>query len=166
MKNPLHKDIDSSHLLTRRDNYGRFGRIGAPSPRERERESVLADWLGPERAPGVFAKLRPDARPIGLLATAIVRGLQPAELERMEQIRQRWPEIVGNENAEHFVPMSVDSRQMLEVGFFSPVWRFALDTPSNKSLIMTRVAELTGCELKGIRFVLATQKKTRAKLNQ
>ena len=48
-----------SGWLTRNDNRQAGEFYGMPSARERERESVLADWVGEERRAEVFAEFRP-----------------------------------------------------------------------------------------------------------
>lgn len=152
MKDKPHRGIDSSHPLTRRDNYGRFGRIGTPSQREISREEALADWLGEERTPDVFAKLRPDAHPIAALVDAIITNVKVVEIELLDKIRQHWVDIVGADNASHFVPLSTN-HEILEVGFINAAWRFMLDTPPQRQLILKRITEQIGTELKSIRFV-------------
>ena len=158
MKNALHKDIDSANPLTRQDNYGLFGRVGFPSRREREREAVLGDWLGEERKDGVFAKFHPQARSAGVLAESIASGIKPVEIEMMETIRQKWKEIMGDDNSRHFVPMSLKNNDILEIGFYNAAWRFAMDNPQNKRLLIEKIASITGKELEGIAFVPAVNK--------
>ena len=150
MKETLHKGMDTAHPLTRKDNVGRF-RIGAPSAREQSREEVLADWLGEERVPGVFAKWHAEPHKAGTLVDAILKNVHPAEIDLLEQIRVHWEKIVGSDASRQLVPLSVNEK-LLTIGFFHSAWRFAMDTPVQKQVILQRIQELTGTPLGEIRF--------------
>ena len=160
MKEQPHKTIDVSHPLTRKDNYGRFGLVGAPSERERSREENLADWLGSERVPGIFAKWHAEPKQAGPLVDAFLKGIKPTEIDLLEQIRQHWEKILGADGARQFVPLAVKDN-ILSIGFFNAAWRFAMDTPPQKLLIRQRIEELTGTSLGDICFVPTSPKHRR-----
>jgi len=157
MKEKTHRDIGTSHLLERRDNYGRFGRIGAPSARELSRENAIRDWVGDEDASEVFASWRRDAYEAGSVAQAILDGIQPAEIELLELVKQRWVDIVGPDNAGQLTALSTTG-DVLTVGFYNAAWRFAVDTPAQRQLILQRISEFSGRTLKGLRFVAAVKR--------
>ena len=157
MKEKIHKDIASSHILERRDNYGRFGRTGAPSARELARENIIREWVGDEDAPEVFASWRGEAHEAGSVAQAILDGIQPAEIELLELVKQRWSDIVGPDNANQLTALSTTG-DVLTVGFYNAAWRFAVDTPAQRQLILRRISELSGRTLKAVRFVAAVKR--------
>ena len=159
MKDHLHKGMDTAHPLTRKDNYGRFGRIGAPSARERNREEVLADWLGEERTPGVFAKWHAEPHKAASLVEAILENVHPEEINLLDQIRMLWEKIVGGDASRQLVPLSVNEK-LLTIGFFHSAWRFAMDTPVQKQVILQRIHELTGIALGEIRFAPTSPNKS------
>ncbi len=138
----LRRGFVQGEWLTRKDNSASGEYYGMPSAREREREAVLADWLGEERRAEVFASLRPKAHSMGSLVEAFLKSIPVESIELLERIRSDWPLIVGEDNAMQCSPVEIfGSRLAVEVS--SPNWMYILKTQFGR-LVDRKIADYTG----------------------
>ena len=111
--------------LTRNDNRSAGEYYGVPSRRERERESVLADFVGEERRAEVFASFRPPPKNIKDLVQSIISEHPVEEIELLENLKQNWSSIVGADNAKQCRPLSMEGKR-LYVEVYLPAFMFVL----------------------------------------
>ena len=123
---------------------------GLPSLREHEREQTLADFVGEERAPSVFASLRPAFKDAGKLASSIVGNLDLKSDALLKELARNWTCIMGADNARQCRPLSVENGA-LSIEVFSASWLFALNC--NKPLITRHVFEITSGAVKRVFLV-------------
>jgi len=131
--------------LTRNDNKSEGEFYGVPSRHEREREAVLADFVGEERRAEVFASFRPPPKSIQDLVQSIISEHPVEEIELLEKVRQNWSAIVGADNAKQCRPLSIDDRR-LHVEVYMPAFMFVL-RGQLKSIINGRLDAYTNGRL-------------------
>ena len=123
---------------------------GLPSPREYEREQTLADFVGEERAPSVFASLRPAFQDAGKLASSIVGNLDLKSDALLKELERNWTCIMGADNASQCRPLSVEN-SALAIEVFSSAWLYVLN--GMKNVFSRRIAEFSAGAVKRIYFV-------------
>ncbi len=141
----------NSDWLGRRDWAWRNNGYRGPSRREFRREQALADWLGPERVPAVFADLRPPAQSLSGLVEELMLKIPQQEIFWLERLREAWPELLGEMNAQQSRPLSLrNGNLVIEVS--NPTWRFVLERQKKieiKAILQTFLQR----ELRSVRFV-------------
>ena len=145
----------------RRRKDWEWNRTWLPSRREYEREDVLIEFLGEERAPSVMASLRPPLQNAGQVASSLFGKLDLKSNTILDEIVKNWIYIVGPDNAKECRPQGVE-KGALSIEVFSPSWMFALNC--NKPLITRRVFEITSGAVK--RVYLVPQGASRKKLGE
>ena len=137
--------------LARNDRRSKgWSRPWLPSRREYEREDVLVEFLGEERASSVMASLRPPFQDAGQLANSIFGKLDLKSNTILDEIVKNWTYIVGPDNAKECRPLGVE-KEALSIEVFSSSWMFALNC--NKPLITRRVFEITSGAVKRVYLV-------------
>ncbi len=131
--------------LTRNDNRNAGEFYGTPSRREREREEVLADFVGEERRAEVFASFRPAPKSIKDVLESFLSECSVEDIELLENLRRNWPSIVGADNAKQCRPLSIDGRRLL-VEVYLPAFMFVL-RGQLKSIINGRLSAYTNGRL-------------------
>lgn len=136
--------------LSRRDRRDRgWDRPWEASPREKEREDVLSDFVGAERAPAVFASLRPGVMEAGKLVEVILGKVDFKSSELLSRIAANWENIVGKDNARQCRPAAIENG-VLHIEVFSSAWLFVLN--GQKILVSKRVAEFTSGKIGRVLF--------------
>ena len=137
--------------LARNDRRSKgWNRPWLPSRREYEREDVLIEFLGEERASSVMASLRPPFQDAGQVASSILGKLDLKSNTILDEITQNWSYVVGADNARQCRPLEIKN-DALSIEVFSSSWLFALNC--NKSLIARRVFEITSGAVKRVFLV-------------
>lgn len=134
--------------LTRRDNATAGEFYGIPSKMEREREELVADWVGEENKAGVFAALRPQAHSIKNLVDAFEKSVPVEKINLLDRIKADWAEIVGADNAEQCVPVGI-SMKKLTVEVASSNWMYILKGQWGR-IIDKKVFDYTNGEITGV----------------
>ncbi|MBR0458272.1 MAG: DUF721 domain-containing protein [Victivallales bacterium] len=121
-------DSPEQHWLQRTDHrtndaFGDWTPIPFPSARENSREETLADWLGPERAPEVFAQLRHETHTAKELMETIVGQFPCAEILVLQKLEKDWPRLVTPMLARECHPFKVQNG-VLYVEVFHSTWMF------------------------------------------
>jgi len=111
--------------LTRSDNREAGDFYGVPSRREREREELLADFVGEERRADVFASFRPPPKDVKTLLESILSEHPVEDIELLENLRRNWSSIVGADNAKQCRPLSIDGKRLF-VEVYMPAFMFVL----------------------------------------
>ena len=119
--------------LTRSDNRNAGEFYGIPSRNEREREEVLADFVGEERRAEVFASFRPAPKSIKSLVQAIVSEHPVEEIELLDNLKANWAAIVGADNASQCRPVSMSGKR-LNVEVYMPAFMFVLRGQLNRMI--------------------------------
>ena len=141
-----------SGWLTRKDNRHEGEYYGMPSAREREREAVLADWVGEERRAEVFADFRPDPVSIGNVATSIISSVSVQQISLLDRLKRDWESIVGAVNVKQCQPSAIEgSRLRIEV--YVSTWLYILNSQSK--IIQGRVEAYSNGAIKAVSFVAA-----------
>jgi len=133
--------VSGGNWLKRQD-YRNIPQLrGQASRRERSREEALADWVGEENRPEVFAAFRPHEKEIGKVLDIWLSTMQPEEMDWLDRIKANWPALVGDVNARQCEPVSVDGKQ-LKVEVFSGTWMYIMKT-QQLAIISKNIAEFT-----------------------
>lgn len=149
--------LKSLHLqgngwLSRKDNRQAGNFYGYPSAREREREDVLADWVGEERRAEVFASFRPEAVSAGNVASSILSSVSVQQLNLLDGLKRDWESIVGPVNVRQCQPVSI-KRNRLCIGVFASTWLYVLN--SQAKLIQARVSAYSHGAISAVVFSAA-----------
>ena len=136
--------------LAREERRGKRWRPWEPSIREREREETLVDFVGEERAPSVFASLRPGFKQAGKIAEALLGDCDLKSISLLEHLAANWQDIVGADNASQCRPVLVEN-DALKIEVFSSTWLYVLN--SQRILICRRVGEVTSGAVKRVYFI-------------
>ncbi|MBQ7651074.1 MAG: DUF721 domain-containing protein [Victivallales bacterium] len=131
--------------LTRSDNRNEGEFYGVPSRREREREELLADFVGEERRAEVFASFRPPPKDIKNLLESILSEHPVEDIELLDGLKQNWASIVGGDNAKQCRPVSIDGKRLF-VEVYMPAFMFVL-RGQLKSVINKRLEAYTNGSL-------------------
>lgn len=118
---------------------------------ERRRERALADWYGPDLAPGEIGAHRAEARPLGELLDEALRGLVRADVLALERVRSLWPSLAGADVARRALPIAL-REHVLTVEVANATWRYVLEREHQERLCR-RLREATDGEVAAIRFV-------------
>ncbi len=145
--------------LTRNDNRNMGEFYGMPSHREREREEVLADFVGEERRAEVFASFRPAPKSIKDVLESFLSKQPVEEIELLDNLRRNWASIVGADNAKQCRPLSMEGKR-LHVEVYMPAFMFVL-RGQLKSVINGRLSAYTNGRLDTV--VLCPAAKTPSK---
>lgn len=142
-----------SYWLGRDDNRRRTHYGRRPSRRERSREELLKDWYGPDFASGEIEGRRPPARSIGRVLGEVLSSFGMAEMVRLDEIREQWPELVGEDVAKIARPSSLlEGELVVEVAHAA--WLYVLER-EHKPRLETAVRDATHNEIHTIRLVPA-----------
>ena len=139
-----------SGWLTRKDNQQAGEFYGIPSARERERESVLADWVGDERRAEVFAEFRPEPLAIGNVAASIISSVSVQEISLLDRLKKDWESIVGPVNVKQCQPCAIEG-SLLRIEVYASTWMYILKSQS--SIIQGRVEAYSNGAIKSVAFV-------------
>lgn len=130
----------------------RNGSNGNPTQFEKEREELLAAWLGAERTAGVFADMRKPVRKIGDLMEQCLKKLNCGDMVLFSKVRDNWRSIVNSEVAARMLtPVSI-RKGILSVEVANPSFQMAYRDPRIMSLLVERLKKFTGGEVTEIRF--------------
>ncbi|HOG51718.1 MAG TPA: DciA family protein [Lentisphaeria bacterium] len=141
----------SSNQWLSRSEYRQTFLHGYPSRREASREQALADWVGEDRRPGVFADLRPEAKNAADLVQDVLNSFKNPDLVLLEKIQDAWTELVGADNARYSQPTRIyKGRLYVEVPDSS--WLFMFKT-QRQADISARVASFTQNAITGVQFI-------------
>ncbi len=138
--------------LTRNDNRQAGEFYGMPSPREREREAVLADWVGEERRAEVFAEFRPEPLAIGNVAASIISSVSVQEISLLDKLKKDWESIVGPVNVKQCQPCTLEGSQ-LRIEVYTSTWLYILKSQSR--IIQGRVEAYSNGAIKAVTFAAA-----------
>jgi hypothetical protein len=134
----------------RDDPFGEWTNLPPPSPRETSREETLADWLGPERTPEVFAQLRSESHTVKELMEEIVGQFPCAEILLLQKLEEDWPQLVSPMLARECHPFKVQSG-VLYVEVFHSTWMFVFRN-QHAALIQQIVAKETNGKVTRVVF--------------
>jgi hypothetical protein len=118
---------------------------------ERRRERTLAEWYGPDLAPGEIGSHRAGARPLGELLDEALRGICSGDVLMLERVRGLWPSLAGADVARRALPIALRA-QVLTVEVANATWRYVLEREHQERLCC-RLREATAGAITGIRFV-------------
>ena len=144
--------------LTRSDNKDAGEFYGVPSRQEREREELLADFVGEERRAEVFASFRPPPKAIKNLLESILSEHSVEDIELLEDLKLNWSSIVGADNAKQCRPLSIDGKRLF-VEVYMPAFMFIL-RGQLKSIINGRLEAYTNGKLNTVVLSPATKTPT------
>lgn len=150
--------FEPGNWLTRNDNRHEGEFYGIPSRREREREDLLADFVGEERRAEVFAALRPPVKTVKSLVEAIIQEHPIEDLELLERVQGAWASIAGTDNARQSHPVSIQNT-VLNVEVYNSAFMFILNAQL-KVVINTRLLNYTNGKLKQVHLCPATKTPT------
>jgi len=133
-----------------RHNYrGDKGRF--PNAVERDRERTLANWLGKERSPDVFAALRPKLKSASELVDSVMCNLHQGDVFVLHRLCDEWDCIVGAVNAKQTKPVFVrDGLLTIEVA--NPTWLYIFRLQQGK-MLTEKIAAYTHNKIREVRFV-------------
>lgn len=134
----------------RRESY-RFGRH--PSTKERRREGVIRDWLGPEEARNFILNHQRQAEHISEVLGDVLSSIGMRRQAMLEDLRDKWPELVGDDIAGNSMPCRLMA-QRLEIEVENPSWLYILRT-THAASILARVQTFSEDAINEIRFVPA-----------
>mgnify|MGYP006300072973 CR=1 FL=1 len=134
----------------RRESY-RFGRH--PTPKERRREEVIRDWLGPEEARNFILNHQRQAEHIGEVLGDVLSSIGMRRQALLEKLMDKWPELVGDDIAKKSMPCRLMA-QRLDVEVENPSWLYILRT-THAASILARVQKFSEGAISEIRFVPA-----------
>ncbi len=141
-----------SGWLTRNDNRQAGEFYGMPSAREREREAVLADWVGEERRAEVFAEFRPEPVAIGNVAASIISSVSVQEISLLDKLKKDWESIVGPVNVKQCQPCTIEG-SVLRIEVYASTWLYILRSQSR--IIQGRVEAYSNGTIKTVTFAAA-----------
>ena len=118
---------------------------------ERRRERTLADWYGPELAPGEIGAHRAGARPLGELLDDALRGICTGDVLVLERVRELWPSLAGADVARRALPVAL-REHVLTIEVANATWRYVLEREHQERL-SRRLRDATAGEVVDIRFV-------------
>ena len=149
--------LKSLHLkgngwLSRKDNRQAGEFYGVPSARERERESVMEDWVGEERRAEVFASFRPEPVAIGSVATSLVSSVSVQQISLLDSLKKDWESIVGAVNVKQCQPSAI-SGSLLRIEVYASTWLYILKSQSK--IIQGRVEAYSNGSIKTVAFTAA-----------
>ena len=139
-----------SGWLERKDNRQAGEFYGVPSPREREREAVLTDWVGEARRAEVFAEFRPEPVSIGNVAASIISSVSVQEISLLDRLKKDWESIVGPVNVKQCHPCAVEG-SLLRIEVYASTWMYILNSQSK--VIQERVKAYSNGTIKTVSFV-------------
>ena len=148
--NPTHEQGQGRYWTDRTARRGLTHLARRPSLTERRREKTLAEWYGPELAPGEIGAHRSPARPLGQILDEALRELGMGEVCLLERLRSLWPSLVGVDVARRSVPASVRDH-VLTVEVANATWRYVLER-EHRASICAKVREATAGEIVDVRF--------------
>jgi len=138
-----------------RDAYSRYNWRGDkgrfPNASEREREETLADWLGRERSPDVFAALRPKLKSASELVDSVMCKSHQGNVFLLHRLCDEWGLIVGATNAKQTKPIFVRDG-MLTIEVANPTWLYILRL-QQKKILTDKIAAYTHDKIREIRFM-------------
>ena len=142
--------LKESGWLERKDNRQAGEFYGVPSARERERESVLADWVGEERRAEIFAEFRPEPLAIGNVAASIISSVSVQEISLLDRLKKDWESIVGPVNVKQCQPCAIEEG-LLRIEVYASTWMYILKSQSK--VIQGRVEAYSNGAIKTVAFV-------------
>ncbi len=141
----------SSHWTERTGRYRLTHSERGATAQERRREQTLAEWYGPELAPGEIGAHRAGARPLGELLDEALRGLRSGDVCVLERVRELWPSLAGTDVARRALPVALRER-VLTVEVANATWRYVLER-EHRDRLCSRLREATAGDIAEVRFV-------------
>ena len=142
-----------AHWLERRENRNRSHFARRPSRRERDREAVLTDWFGPDRAPAEIEALRPPARLAGSVIEEVFENLGMSEGVVLDKLKAAWGGMVGVDGARRSRPIALQ-HGVLRVEVDNSTWLVQL-RQEHYAHVLEAVRHMTGNKVRDLRFVVA-----------
>ena len=120
---------------------------------EWERERTLADFVGAEREAETFAALRTPTPSLSTLVKRFMEKHFTAEQLLMDQLKARWPEVVGAQYAAMLRPLNVVDH-CLAIEASNATVSYAYCNPSMQRIFLSKLKSLGFGDITMIRVVL------------
>ncbi len=147
-------EMTSEEPLHRRGSL----KYGFPNAFERSRERAVAEFVGEERRPDVFAALRPETPDIGKLVDDFRRCHFRSDLLLVNDIKAAWLEGVGGADyAAMLTPLAVKDG-VLTVEAANATVSYAYANPAMKRVFLAKLKNLGFDQVTAIRIVLPGQR--------
>lgn len=152
-ENNEHNKSDSELWLDRQEHRQKSHKWRTASRKERQRENLIRDWYGEDTARAIRMERQRSAKKAGDSIDQLLRRMTPPNMFLMEQLRQQWAEIVGEDNANNSIPIRLDGNR-LEIEVTNPSWMYVLAT-MHAGNIREKVRSFSNKKITDIRFVPA-----------
>ncbi len=143
--------------LAHRDRRNRTHFWRRPSRREQHREELMRDWFGPDLARGEILSRKLPACPLADPLDQLLREFGRGHQVVLEQIREKWSELVGSDIARQTQPVGL-RQQCLEIEVSNSMWLYELETRM-KPQLTERLAGFSDQQVRTLRLVPAGRRR-------
>ena len=134
--------------------------------RKRKNEFIgplLCTWYGKGRGEAETLRYTPETGSIADSLEKIMKRLLPPWEWKVMQVREKWKEIAGEENARRCSPAFLNNG-IFYIEVSHPAYRIALETPGIKNPLQKRIQSIIGAEYcHSIKFIAGGRSLPRGK---
>jgi len=120
------------------------------SQKEWAREQLMREWYGEALAPQEIIEHRAPIQRLGDAVSAVIKELQPRGADLLDTVQGQWPQIVGDDVAQHCRPASIVA-QTLRIEVYDSTWYYILANMSRNDIVQ-RVRTASNNQIRSVQF--------------
>jgi len=149
-RNSDKQNNNNEYWLDRQEHRYRTHQWRRSSRKERRRERLIRDWYGSDVAQGMMLERHRPANKMGDCVDSVLRRIAPQQMLLMEQLKENWASIIGDDNARNSRPLRLNEN-VLEIEVVNPSWMYVLSTMHGET-IKKAVKDFSNGKIDNIRF--------------